>query len=340
MPERPGPNLQELREQLTGEQRTVLNAIWGQYRDHGEWSLRGSLGQRFGDTALQGALEGLGPTIVGEIEDAGRWGLRVTFLGVLLTDQGPEMEALLARYLEYVRDRYRKDSRLEWVGSQEVEAALDLTPARSRLLRQLIRLSHWWGGGSGFSAREWTVGIPVDVDDLPGDPDLRGYVRSHVLRHLAAPAVPAARPGVRGDFWFMADPDLQRQLALDWREARDAHQAQAWKACVLLCGGILEGLLAGVLGGERPSPGSPPATAAPEWNPAALLEVAGKREVLGGAALPVRQCLQLFRALIQPAPRARLELTVTQDDAEAALHAVRTLLQRLPAIESDRAGGS
>ena len=63
-------------------------------------------------------------------------------------------------------------------------------------------------------------------------------------------------------------------------------------------------------------------------------------EVLGGAALPVRQCLQLFRALIQPAPRARLGLTVTQDDAEASVHAVRTLLKRLPAIERDQAGGS
>ena len=340
MPERPAGNLEELRGQLTGEQRSVLNAIWEHYRDQGEWSLRSSLDRRFGAGALRGALEGLGPSIVGELEDAGEQGVRVTFLGVLLTDQGPEVEELLARYLEYVRDRYRKDSHLEWIGSQEVEAALDLTPPRSRLLRQLIRVSHWWGGGSGFGAREWTVGIPVDVDDLPADPDLRSYVRTHVLRHLGAPTAVPARPGVRGDFWFMADSDLQRQLALDWREAQDAHQAQAWKACVLLCGGILEGLLAEVLGGEGPSPGSPPATGAPDWNPAALLEVSGKREVLGGAALPVRQCLQLFRALIQPVPRARLGLSVTQDDAEASMHAVRTLLKRLPAIERNRAGGA
>jgi len=340
MPERPAGNLEELRGRLTGEQRSVLNAIWEHYRDQGEWSLRSSLDRRFGAGALRGALEGLGPSIVAELEDAGGQEVRATFLGVLLTDQGPEVEELLARYLEYVRDRYRKDSRLEWVGSQEVEAALDLTPPRSRLLRQLIRVSHWWGGGSGFGAREWTVGIPVDVDDLPADPDLRSYVRTHVLRHLGAPTAVPARPGVRGDFWFMADSDLQRQLALDWREAQDAHQAQAWKACVLLCGGILEGLLAEVLGGEGPSPGSPPATGAPEWNPAALLEVSGKREVLGGAALPVRQCLQLFRALIQPVPRARLGLSVTQDDAEASMHAVRTLLKRLPAIERNRAGGA
>jgi hypothetical protein len=109
---------------------------------------------------------------------------------------------------------------------------------------------------------------------------------------------------------------------------------------VLLCGGILEGLLEGVLGGAGPSPGSPAPAGAPEWNPAALLEVAGKREVLGGAALPVRQCLQLFRMLIQPMPRARVGVSVTQDDAEAAMHAVRTLLKRLPAIEGDRAGAT
>jgi hypothetical protein len=340
MPERRAGNLEELRGQLTGEQQTVLNAIWEHYRDQGEWILRSSLDQRFGLAAMRGALEGLGPSIVEALEDAGRQGVRVTFLGVLLTDQGPEVEELLARYLEYIRDRYRRDSRLEWVGSQEVEAALDLTPPRSRLLRQLIRVSHWWGGGSGFGAREWTVGIPVDVDDLPADPDLRSFVRAHVLRHLGSPPAAAARPGTRGDFWFVPDPDLQRQVALDWREAQDAHQAQAWKACVLLCGGILEGLLVGVLGDAAPSAGSHAPAGAPEWNPAALLEVSGKREVLGGAALPVRQCLQLFRGLIQPSPRARLGLTVTQDDAEASMHAVRTLLKRLPAIERDRPGGS
>ena len=337
MPERQVADVQTLRGRLTGEQRSALNAIWDHYRDQGEWILRSSLEQRFGAAAVREALEALGANLVAEVEEEGRHGCRVTFLGVLLTDQGPEAERLLSRYLEYVRDRWRKDPRLEWVGSQEVEAALGLTAERSRLLRQLIRVSHWWGGGSGFGSREWTAGIPVDVDDLPDDPDLRAYLHGHVLRHLAAQPVAAAHPRQRGEFWFVANPDLQRQLALDWREAQDAHQAHAWKACVLLCGGILEGLLVAVLGSGRPSGAPDAAGGAPEWNAAALLEVAGKREVLGGAALPVRQCLQLFRSLIQPSPRARLMGSVTQDDAEAALHAVRMLLKRLPTLEGEPA---
>jgi hypothetical protein len=334
MPERCAGSLEELRGRLTGEQRSVLSAVWEHYRDQGEWILRSTLDQRFGVGALHDVLEALGPSIVGELEEDGRQGCRVTFLGVLLTDQGSEAEQLLARYLEYVRDRWRTDPRLEWVGSQEVEAALGLPVQRSRLLRQLIRVSHWWGGGSGFGAREWTVGVPVDVDDLPPDPNLCGYVRQHALRHLAAQPTAAARPQPRGDFWFVPDPDLQRQFSLDWRETQGAHQAHAWKACVLLCGGILEGLLAEVLGGAGPSPARNSA-GRPEWHPAALLEVAGKREVLGGAALPVQQCLQLYRSLIQPSPRGRLTVSVTQDDAEAALHAVRMLVKRLPSLESD-----
>lgn len=337
MPERQVADLETMRGRLTREQRSALNAIWDHYRDQGEWVLRSSLEQRLGGAAVREVLEELGPSILGEVEEEGRQGCRVTFLGVLLSDQGPEAELLLTRYLEYVRDRWRKDPRLEWVGSQEVEGALGLTAERSRLLRQLIRVSHWWGGGSGFGAREWSAGIPLDVDDLPDDPDLRGYVRRHVLRHLTAQPAAAARPRQRGDFWFVANPDLQRALALDWREAQDAHQAHAWKACVLLCGGILEGLLVAALGSGGPSGAPDAAGAAPEWNPAALLEVAGKREVLGGAALPVRQCLQLFRSLIQPSPRARLLASVTQDDAEAGLHAVRMLLKRLPTLEGEPA---
>jgi hypothetical protein len=336
MPEWRAGSLEDFRGRLTGEQRSVLSAVWAHYCDQGEWILRSTLDQRFGGAEMRNVLEALGPSIVGESEEDGRQGCRVTFLGVLLTDQGTEAEQLLARYLEYVRDRWRQDPRLEWVGSHEVEAALGLTRQRSRLLRQLIRLSHWWGGGSGFGAREWTVGIPVDVDDLPPDPDLCGYVRQHALRHLAAQPSVAPRPQPRGDFWFVADSDLQRQLTRDWREAQDTHQTHAWKACVLLCGGVLEGLLAEVLGGSGPSPARDSADR-PEWHPAALLEVAGKREVLGGAAIPVHQCLQLYRSLIQPSPRARLMPSVTQEDAEAALHAVRQLVKRLPTLESDPA---
>ena len=61
----------------------------------------------------------------------------------------------------------------------------------------------------------------VDVDDLPS----------------------GAEQGPQGEFWFVGNPGLARQLTTDWIEAQDVYQVRAWRSCAVLCGGILEALL-------------------------------------------------------------------------------------------------
>jgi len=318
--------LDSLRRRLTDNQRAILNAIWGHYRDRGEWIPCRDLHHLFGKPAVLACLGQLGANIICGMEDDEEEYYRLTFLGVLLTAQGEESEEFLARYLEYVRGRSKDDPRLEWVGSQEVEAALSLTPDRSRLLRQLIRLSHWWGGGSGFGDQEWTVGVPVDVDEIPLGADLRGYIREHVLTHfrLQAPPAPIQRP--RQEFWFISDPALQWQLTTDWREAQDVYQVRGWKSCVVLCGGILEAMLLDALRRE----GHAPAEAeSPEL--ASLVETARARGILGAGAPPLGLALREFRHLIHPGLPSREKVEVTGEEAEAALIAVRMSLRQVAA---------
>ena len=314
------------RRRLTADQRAILNAIWEHFRDQNQWIPRRALHQHFAETAVRACLEQLGENVIREIEDDGEQYYRLTFLGVLLTNQGEESEQLLARYLEYVRNRWKADPRLEWVGSQEVEAALGLTPLRSRLLRQLVRLSHWWGGGSGFGDREWTVGVPVDVDELPSEPDLRGYIREHVLTHFPAGAPPAEMQRPRGEFWFVSDPALQRQLTMDWHEAQDVYQVRGWKSCVVLCGGILEAVLLEALarqGSTLAASGSPELTG--------LVDAARARGLLGTGIPPLDVCLREFRNLIHPGLHSGERMEVTREAAEAALIAVRMCLRQMAA---------
>lgn len=325
-----GAELDVLRERLTADQHAVLNAIWDHYLTHNQWVPRRLLHQRFGKPAALATLEQLGENIICETRDDGKDYYRLTFLGVLLTDQGEESEELLVRYLEYVRDRCKTNPSLEWVGSQEVEAALGLTAARSRLLRQLIRLSHWWGGGSGFGDQEWTVGVPVDVDDLFPESDLRGYVREHVLTHFppGAPSWNTEKP--RGEFWFISDPDLQRQLAANWREAQDVYQVRGWKSCVILCGGILEAVLLEVLAREASARGGQVIPAETSQRDLAdLVNAARDRGVLGTGLPPLGQALREFRHLIHPGLPTGKKVETTRDDAEAALIAVRMCLRQV-----------
>jgi len=325
--------LDSLRRRLTDDQRAILNAIWGHYRDRGEWIPCRDLHHLFGKPAVLACLGQLGANVICGLEDDGDEYYRLTFLGVLLTDQGEESEDLLARYLEYIRNRYSNDPRLEWVGSQEVEAALNLTADRSQLLRQLIRLSHWWGGGSGFGDQEWTVGVPIDVDEIPLGPDLRGYIRQHVLTHFRpqAPSAPTVKP--RQEFWFIEDPALQRQLAMDWREAQEIYQVRGWKSCVVLCGGILEAMLLAALVHEGHAPAEPESQ-----DLTALVEAAKARGILGVSAPPLSLALREFRDLIHPGLAAGGRLEVTRDEAEAALIAVRMCFRQIAATRSGQAG--
>jgi len=318
--------LESLRRGLTEDQGDIVNAIWEHYRDRGEWIPCRVLDQRFGKATVLACLGLLGANIICRMEDDGEEYYRLTFLGVLLTDQGEESEQLLARYLEYVRNRYAENPRLEWVGSREVEAALNLTADRSQHLRQLIRLSHWWGGGSGFGDQEWTVGVPIDVDEIPPGADLRSYIRQHVLTYFR-PQTPSAPPGKpRHEFWFIEDPALQRQLTMDWREAQDVYEVRGWKSCVVLCGGVLEAVLLAV--SERD--GQAPRNARGQ-DLAALLDAARSRGILGAGSASLGPALREFPALIHPGLAAGGGLEVTRDQAEAALMAVRMCLRQVSA---------
>jgi hypothetical protein len=322
-------DLDSLRRRLTDDQRAIIGVVWNHYRDQGEWIPCRVLHHKVGKATVLACLGQLGANVICGMEDDGEEYYRLTFLGVLLTAQGEESEQLLAQYLEYVCNRVNDDPRLEWVGSQEVEAALKLTKDRSQLLRQLLRLSHWWGGGSGFGDQEWTVGIPIDVDEIPLDPDLRGYVRQHVLTHFHPQKSPAPAAKPRREFWFIEDPTLQQELTTDWREAQDVYQVRGWKSCVVLCGGILESVLLAVLPRKCQPPVEPSSQGL-----AALLEAARVRGILVAGIPPLGLALREFRDLIRPGVVPGGKLQLTRDDAEAALVAVRMCLRQISAWRS------
>ncbi len=332
MTQAPAADLDALRRRLNAQQRDFVSTLWAFYCDRNQWVPSRIAHQHFGKDAVQGHLAALGPSLVQAYRDEGKDYYRLTFLGMLLTDQGVGAEDLLVRYLEYVRDRHGSDPRVEWVSSQEVEAALRLTAEQSRLLRQLIRLSHWWGGGSAFGEREWTVGVPVDVDELAAEADLRHYVREHVLKHFpietGSPA-PEARGDASGSaFWFVENAALREQLAADWHEAQDVCHVLGWKSCVILCGGILEALLADAL--ER---SGSPATRR-RLLLGALVAAAIQHHVLKNDALRLSPTLLAFRGLIVSGSRRRKAAAPDRTEAEAALDAVRSCLRQLAATTS------
>ncbi len=192
--------------------------------------------------------------------------------------------------------------------------------------------------------RRWHVERSLHAMGAATESDLRGYVRDHVLRHFAPelflgePRALTLRPRTsaherpRDAFWFVREPALRRQLAMDWHEAQDVCQVRSWKSCVVLCGGILEALLQDALSRSSP-PAAPGVPADPDGRSLAdLVEAATTLGILGQDALPLGPRLLGFRNLIRPDLQIRESLKVTKDDSEAALNAVKACLRQVAAL--------
>lgn len=346
--------LDDLRERLTGEQRVILNTIWHYYCERNQWIPVRVLHQKFGKALVLSALERLGGSIAFESRDASKERYQLTFLGVLLTGHSEEAEELLVRYVEYVRDRFLSDPETDIVTSQEVGTALGLTADRSRFLGRLISLGHFWGSGAGFGEQEWRVGLPNNVDELPSVRDFRAYVRARAVE-VFDPAVPVGESQrmiyllsrrreqePRGEFWFIRDARLEKLLAGDWEEAQQVHRGRAWKSCVLLCGGIVEGVLLDALGRDEQAARKVydrlRRKSAPEldqWYLGDLVDVAEERGIFPKTAFHLTHGLRELRNLVHPGRQLRQTLEITEAEGNIALEVVRICLRELGGRQRD-----
>lgn len=182
--------VEALRQSLAVIQRTILNDIWRHFREDNKWMSSRWISSRqlhvsFGKQTAHGALCPLGGSVVCEM-NGGQNGdyYELTLLGVLLTDQGADVESLLVRYLAFLRDKLLAEPDFASVTNTEVETALGLSRPQSQFLYRLLSIGSLFGGSAGCSPDgNWSASPIHDVDDLPSVPDLHAYLRAFVLRH-------------------------------------------------------------------------------------------------------------------------------------------------------------
>jgi len=257
------PHLPALRKKVTDNQRQILNAIWNYYRNHGKWMPARVLHHQMGKDFVLANIKSLGGSIVWKMWTLdGQDAYWLSLLGVMLSDNGLEGETLLVRYFEYLRSEFMKNPEIDKITGKEIGNAMQLTNEQLRYLRELIRLGEFWGKNASFG-EEWECGVPREIDDLPGITDLREYLWK-TITHKYDPKMPLdpndrtqyflsrEKKEPAREFGFIQDPKLRDQLTDDWDEAKRVREARAWKSCVILCGGILEGMLLDFLKRDEP----------------------------------------------------------------------------------------
>lgn len=177
-------DIDQLRAMLTEEQRKIINAILAHFLDerfqYSPWIRSGILDHVLGyeEGQIKNILKPLGGSIAYENPNTGEGDRFVlTPLGFLLTERGEDIEIVLAKYLEYIRQQFIDSFGVgPRISLQKMSEAKELTADQLTLLRRvLIWFNDFFGGGGSVDDHTY----PLCIDKLVRVKDLRTYIRNH-----------------------------------------------------------------------------------------------------------------------------------------------------------------
>ncbi len=174
-------SINDLRAQLTAEQRVIVNAIYDYFLANGNdpWIPSGILYDKLKKRRdeVYKALEPLTGSVVYESpRGAGHRKFALTLIGILISDQGKKVSYVLGEYLNYVKDQYLV-APFESIDPQKAAEERGLSDTQLHLLNRVLPLSSFHGGGGGNS-----IGMPLDADELIYVNDFQAYVEDYEFR--------------------------------------------------------------------------------------------------------------------------------------------------------------
>jgi len=203
-------SLDDLRAQVTADQRNILNIVLQHYleNDSDPWIPAAILYHRLGkgqnEQTVHATLQSLGGTVIYKSADHGNDRHYVLpFLGMLLTDQGREIESVFAKALECLRDQYLKDYSGKFNGKKAAEE-LGLIEAQLHLLLRIFSWSHILSSGGGIEDASW----PPDMDKLVPAEDFKTYIQEQELKKFDPSVLVDSDPLVRQYENRMADNSI------------------------------------------------------------------------------------------------------------------------------------
>jgi hypothetical protein len=271
--------LQSLRSALCDQQQSILDDVWTHVKSTRIGLPERPLLEKYGKLGLRDQLGKLSGTIIysGHEEDKLRYNLGL--VGIFLTSEGHRLEKLVQRYLLILRDAYTNNKDIETFSSNDLANwAPDFTASELNELRLILHRAHGSFASrlGGWNDNEFFVTVENEIVDLKNIDDWGAYIDSQILKsydsNLPVGDSDRARYSLgskpnrlfdaineanklsfgrrpSNDYealdltFFTDDAELRLILENDWKESCVLLRAEAWKSCVLLCGGIIEGIL-------------------------------------------------------------------------------------------------
>jgi hypothetical protein len=178
------PTLDERRRELNPFQKELLQEIWRYFQANGEWPILRELFSKHGTHKVKKALSPLGGGVGREERGSTRWSkFQLFLLGILLTEDGPALQKLLARFFKFQQKLFLKEPRKEHSTAAEIASALELKPEETADLGRLLWLGQF-GGSQDKENNAWTVSAMQEAETFPKNGDLSAQVEEWVLRFI------------------------------------------------------------------------------------------------------------------------------------------------------------
>ena len=182
-------DIKTLRGKFDVQQREILTTIWRYYLKESHWMPARLLHTtNRGKKVVRPIIEQLGGSLVYEQEENNNLYYSLTFLGVLFSTDGEQVEELITEYLRLAQTLALQEPNRIHVSSQEVLTHSHLHPNLVLALGCALFLSPFFSYGS-FSPTEWNAGLPNDIEDIPNNFD--EYISTSIVDQYD-PNVPVA----------------------------------------------------------------------------------------------------------------------------------------------------
>jgi hypothetical protein len=160
----------QLREEVGVEGRTVLSLVWSKYLSAQKWPSSRSIHSELSKAFVVAALEKTNGSVLFESVNNGTKEYQLVGVAPLLTDQGPQYQTLLLRFLEHLRHLYHTDPKKQTISGEEIETSLGLSKLEAGVLYHLILSGRLYSNSASRGAEGWNVGVFDESEDLPDGP--------------------------------------------------------------------------------------------------------------------------------------------------------------------------
>jgi uncharacterized protein DUF4062 len=163
------PKLADLRAHLTKEQKDLLDRFWRHFQEKGSWPPARVIYSPGRRKMVREVLSPLTGNVVREERgQTGKPVFALGLLGVLLTSEGPDLEKLLASYLNFQHELFREHPEKESFESEDLMRASHMSKEDSIRLRQLIEIRNRNWDHAARPQPEWTDQALTETEEWEG----------------------------------------------------------------------------------------------------------------------------------------------------------------------------